>query len=168
MSNHLADQALSRIDLREPMWKTLLVITSAETDLAPDLVWRAWSHIEEWPSVSPLITSARWERGQPWRVGSEFTQEINLGFPLGRRESHERVVSVEPGLAAEWGSAGRGTRMIHMWRFEPREAGGARITSIDVFHGSFIGVVKPLVAKRWKRLFQAQLDGVINLAKENA
>jgi hypothetical protein len=168
MSNHLADQALSRIDLREPMWKTLVVIASAETDLARDLVWRTWARIEDWPSVSPLVVSARWNKGQPWRVGSVFTQEIDLGFPLGRRESHEHVVSIEPGLAAEWGSAERGTRMIHMWRFEPLEPSGARITSIEVLHGSLIGVMKPLIAKRLRRHFQAQLDGLINLAEESA
>jgi hypothetical protein len=168
VSNHIADQAVSRIDVGEPPWKTLVVLASAETEVAPDLIWHTWTSIEAWPSMSPLVVSARWTNGQPWRVGSEFVQELNLGFPFGNRASDERVVSVEPGVAAEWGSDSRGLWRVHLWRLENLDVGGARITSAAVFHGSFIGVVKPIVAKRWQQLFQAQVDGLINLARENA
>jgi len=71
-------------------------------------------------------------------------------------------------MAAEWGSDSRRLRTVHLWRFEPLEVGGVRITNVEVFHGSFIGVVKPLVAKGWQRLFQAQVDGLIKLARESA
>jgi hypothetical protein len=71
-------------------------------------------------------------------------------------------------MAAEWGSDSQGSRTVHLWRFEPLEAGGVRITNVEVFHGSFIGAVKPLVAKRWQRLLRAQVDGLINFARESA
>lgn len=168
MTNHVATEALSRIDIDAPAWKTLVVLASAETDLAPDLIWQTWTNIEDWPSMSSLVTAARWTRGQAWRVGSEFVQELRLGFPFRGKTSDERVVSVEPGVAAEWGSDRQGLRTVHLWRFEPLQVGGVRITNVEVFHGSFVGVVKPLVAKRWQRLFQAQVDGLINFARESA
>jgi hypothetical protein len=168
MSNHIADQALSRIDIGAPLWKTLVVLASAESDAASGLIWHAWTRIEDWPSMSPLVVAARWTNGQPWRVGSEFVQELNLGFPFRNRATAERVASVEPGVAIEWGSDSRGLRRVHLWRLENLDGGGCRITSVAVFHGSFIGVVKHIVAKRWQQMFQAQIDGLINLARENA
>lgn len=168
VTNHIAAEALSRIDIDTPAWKTLVVLASAETDLGPDLIWRTWMNIEDWPSMSSLVTTARWTRGQPWRVGSEFVQELRMGFPFRGKTSNERVVSVEPGMAAEWGSDSQRSRTVHLWRFEPLEAGGVRITNVKVFHGSFVGAVKPLVAKRWQRRFRAQVDGLINFARESA
>ena len=168
MTNHVATEALSRIDRDAPAWKTLVVLASVETDLDPDLIWHTWTKIEDWPSMSSLVTSARWTRGQPWRVGSEFVQELRLGFPFRGRMTDESIVSVEPGVAAEWGSDSQGLRTVHLWRFEPLEMGGVRITNVEVLHGSFIGVVKPLVAKRWHRLFRAQVEGLISSARESA
>lgn len=168
MTNLVAAEALSRIAVEAPAWKTHLVLASAETDLTPGLIWHTWTNIEDWPSMSSMVTKARWTRGQPWRVGSEFTQELRLGFPYRRTTWAERVASVEPGIAAEWGSDSQGLRTVHLWRFEPLEVGGVRITNVEVLHGSFIGVVKPLVTRRWQRLFQAQVDGLISFARESA
>ena len=168
MTNPVVAQALKRIDIEEPAWKTLVVLASAETDLSPELIWHAWQNIEDWPSMSPLVSTGHWTKGQPWRVGSEFVQELRLGFPFRTRRSDERVMSVEPGVRAESGSDRPGLRTVHLWRFDPLEVGGVRITNVEVFHGSFIGVVKPLVARRWQRLFQAQVEGLIGFARESA
>lgn len=168
MTSHVAAQALSRIDIAAPAWKTLLVIACAETDLPPDLMWHTWKNVDDWPAMSPLVAAARWTEGQPWRVGSELVQQLNLGFPFRSKPSGERVISVEPGVAAEWGTNSQASLTVHVWRFDPLDPGGVRITNVEVFHGSFIGVVKPLVARRWQRLFQAQVDGLINFARESA
>jgi len=168
MTNPIAAEALSRIAVEEPAWKTLVVLASAETDLSPELMWHTWTNIEDWPSMSSLVVTARWRKGQPWRVGSEFVQELKLGFPFRTRTLDERVVSVESGAAAEWGRDSQNLQTVHLWRFDPLGVNGVRITNVEVFHGSFIGVLKPLVARRWQRLLQAQVDGLINSARESA
>ena len=160
-------RALSRIDVESPTWQTLVVGAHAESDMSPKQIWSTWSRIEDWAGMSPLVATARWTNGQPWRVGSQFVQELNLGFPIGRDTAEERVMSVEPGVAAEWGRKKRGLRAIHLWRFDPLGIGGVRITNVEVLHGPVIGFVKPFVAARWHRLFEAQIEGLISKARKN-
>ncbi len=90
--------------------------------------------------------------------------ELNLGLRRWKEAAKNRVMSVDPGRSAEWGGSSGGLRTAHLWRFEPRQSGGVHITSIAVFHGSSIGVLKPFVAMRWQRLFQAQVEGLVDMA----
>ncbi|MGI9646956.1 MAG: SRPBCC family protein [Acidimicrobiia bacterium] len=168
MTNAVVQQALSRLDAGAPPWKTLVVLASAETDLLPAAIWQTWSEIEEWPSMSSRVLGARWTKGQPWRAGSEFTQELDLGFPFGTRFFDERVVAIEPGISAEWGQTSRALQTIHLWRFEPRDTSGTRITNVEVFHGFTVGVAGAMVAPRWRRHFQEHVDELIKTAKENS
>ena len=111
--------------------------------------------------MSPLVNATQWTSGDPWRPGSEFVAELNLG--LRSETAKNRVMSVDPGRSAEWGQSRGGLRTAHLWRFEPRRSGGVHITSVAVFHGSSIGVQNPFVAKRLRRLFQAQVEGLVDM-----
>ena len=163
-SDRLVMHVLNRMGLDSPSWKSLIVLNFADAEADSKLVWLTWADIDNWPSMSPLVNSTRWTSGEPWRPGSEFVAELNLGLRLGGKTAKNRVVSVDPGRSAEWGRSRRGLRTAHLVRFEPRQSGGVRITSVAVFHGSSIGVLKPFVAKRWQRLFQSQVEGLVNMA----
>jgi hypothetical protein len=164
VNDRLVMQVLNRMGIDSPSWKSLIVLNFADAEADPERVWLTWADIDNWPSMSPLVDATRWTSGDPWRPGSEFVTKLNLGFRLWSETSKMRVVSVDPGRSAEWGQSRRGLRMANLWRFEPRQSGGVHITSVAVFHGSSIGILKPFVAKRWQRLFQAQADGLVNMA----
>jgi hypothetical protein len=164
VSDRLVMQVLDRMGIDSPSWRSLVVLNFADAEADPERVWLTWADIDNWPSMSPLVNATRWTSGDPWRPGSEFVAKLNLGFRLWSETSKMRVVSVDPGRSAEWGQSRKGLRMANLWRFEPRQSGGVHITSVAVFHGSSIGVLKPFVAKRWQRLFQAQVEGLVNMA----
>jgi hypothetical protein len=162
VSDGLVMHVLDRMGIDSPSWKSLIVLSSADAEADPELVWLTWADIDNWPSMSPLVNATQWTSGDLWRPGSEFVAKLNLG--LGSETAKNRVMSVDPGRSAEWGQSRGGLRTAHVWRFEPRQSGGVHITSVAVFHGSSIGVLKPFVAKRWRRLFQAQVEGLVDMA----
>jgi hypothetical protein len=164
VSDHLVIRVLNRMGIDSPSWKSLIVLNLAFAQADPERVWLTWAHIDRWPKMSPLVNATRWTSGDPWRPGSEFVAELNLGLPLWNETAKHRVTSVDPGRSAEWVWSGGGLQTAYLWRFEPHESGGVHITSVAVFHGSSIGVLKPFVAKRWQRLFQAQLEGLVDMA----
>ncbi len=165
VSDGLVMHVLDRMGIDSPSWKSLIVLSSADAAADPERVWLTWADIDNWPSMSSLVNATQWTSGDPWRPGSEFVAELNLGrrLRLWSETAKNRVMSVDPGRSAEWGQSGGGRRTAHLWRFEPRQSGGVHITSVAVFHGSSIGVQKPFVAKRLRRLFQAQVEGLVDM-----
>jgi ribosome-associated toxin RatA of RatAB toxin-antitoxin module len=164
VSDRLVMQVLNRMGIDSPSWKSLIVLNLADAEADPDRVWRTWADIDNWPSMSPLVNATQWTSGDPWRPGSEFVAELNVGLRGWGETVTNRVMSVDPGRSAEWGQSRGGLRIAHLWRFEPRRSGGVHIANVAIFHGSSIGVRKPFVAKRWQRLFQAQMDGLVDMA----
>jgi hypothetical protein len=164
MTDGLVTHVLNRMGIDSPSWKSLIVLGSADAAADPERVWLTWADIDNWPSMSPLVNATQWTSGDPWRPGSEFVAELNLGLRPGSETAKNRVMSVDPGRSAEWSQSNGGLRTEHLWRFEPRQSGGVHVTSVAVFHGSSIGVQKPFVAKRWRRLFQAQVEGLVDMA----
>ena len=162
VSDRLVMHVLNRIGIDSPSWKSLIMLNLADAEADPERVWLTWADLDNWPSMSSLVNATRWTSGDPWRPGSEFVAELELG--LGSETSKNRVMSVDPGRSAEWGHSRGGLQTAHLWRFEPRQGGGVHITSVAVFHGSSIGILKPFVAKRWRRLFQAQVEGLVDMA----
>jgi len=165
VSDRLVMHVLNRMGIDLPSWRSLVVLNLADAEADPERVWLTWADIANWPSMSPLVNAARWTSGDPWRPGSEFVAELNLGLRPGGETAKNRVMSVDPGRSAEWSLCGGGLRTAHLWRFEPRSSGGVHITNVAVFHGSPMGVLKPFVAKRWQQLFKAQVDGLVDMAE---
>jgi hypothetical protein len=164
VSDGLVVHVLDRMGIDSPSWRSLIVLSSADAEAAPERVWLTWADLDNWPSMSSLVNASRWTSGDPWRPGSEFVAELDLGLGLGSKAAKNRVMSVDPGRSAEWGQSRGGLRTAHLWRFEPLQSGGVHITSVVVLHGSSIGVLKPVLAKRWRRLFQAQVEGLVDMA----
>jgi hypothetical protein len=163
-NDRLVMQVLNRMGIDSPSWKSFIAVNSAESEADPERVWLTWADIDNWPSMSPLVNATRWTSGEPWRPGSEFVAELDIRPRLRTETAKKRVISVDPGRSAEWGQSRRGLQTAQLWRFEPRQGGGAHITNVAIFHGSSIGVLKPFVAKRWQRLFQAHIESLIDMA----
>jgi len=46
----------------------------------------------------------------------------------------------------------------------PRPDGGTHVSNTEVLAGFPVAVLRPLVTRRWNRLFQAAVDGLIGQA----
>jgi hypothetical protein len=156
---------LEQMGVAEPTWKTLVIAAEASTDRPVDQLWATWSDLPHWPRWStPLHVSARWASGESFAPGAQFEQVIRLGFPLGRTTSRETVRVVAPGRLVSWAKEENGVRSCHVWQFAPLPDGRTRVSNVEVFHGTPIGLIKPLVGARWRRLFQAGVDNLIATA----
>jgi uncharacterized membrane protein len=153
---------LDQLGIAKPTWKTLAIAAGATTDRPADRLWATWRDLPRWPEWSiPLHVSARWVSGDSFVAGAQFEQVIQLGFPLGRITSRETVRVVEPGRLVSWAKEENGVRSCHAWQFAPLPDGRTRVSNVEVFHGTPIGLIKPLVSARWRRLFQASVDSLI-------
>jgi uncharacterized membrane protein len=156
---------LEQIGVAKPSWKTLVTAAGAIADQPTDRLWATWSDLPRWPEWStPLHSAARWTNGDSFLPGAQFEQVLHLGFPLGRTTAPETVRMAEPERFASWSKEANGVRSCHRWQFEPLPDGRTRVSNIEVFHGTPIGLIKPLVGARWRRLFQASVDNLIAIA----
>jgi hypothetical protein len=156
---------LEQIGVATPSWKTLVTAAGAVADQPTDRLWATWSDLPRWPEWSkPLHSAARWTHGESFVPGAQFEQVIHLGFPLGRTVAPETVKLAEAGRLACWVKDTNGVRSCHLWQFEPLPDGRTRVSNVEVFHGVPIGLIKPLVKARWRRLFQASVDNLIAVA----
>jgi hypothetical protein len=57
-----------------------------------------------------------------------------------------------------------GIRNCYLWSFTPLPDGGTHVSNTEVFAGFPVAVLRPLVIRRWNRLFQAAVDGLIGQA----
>lgn len=159
--------ALRKIEVEKPTWKTVIAAASQETDLPAAFLWKIWSQLETWPLWSKrLHIATRWVGKPAWEVGSTFEQNLDLGFPLGKMTSAETVRAVIPGESVVWWKAENGVKSCHIWQFETLRDNRTRITNVEVFHGTAIGLVKPFVAKRWQQLFEQSVAGLIQHAQK--
>jgi hypothetical protein len=102
-----------------------------------------------------------------WRTDAQFEQVLNLGFPVGERASRERVDKVVEGEQVMWWKDEDGVRSCHIWRFEELSGDRTLITNVEVFHGASIGMIKILVGKKWLRLFDLAVDGLVRRAGQS-
>ncbi|GAB3832067.1 hypothetical protein GCM10027610_023620 [Dactylosporangium cerinum] len=152
----LAKVGQSRVD-----WKTLVVAGSGVSNVSPAQLWAVWSDLERWPAWSQVHRSVRVAGVNALSIGGTFEQELELGFPVGVQRDRATFDELVPCVRASWSGDKNGVRSCHVWRFEPISGGGTYIHNVEVFAGTTIGLVKPLVAKRWNRLFQQAVDGLI-------
>ena len=161
--------ALQIIGVERPSWQTIVVSASKEVPLLRQSLWDTWMKLEDWPLWSvPLHLSTRWIGEPGWRVGATFEQVLNLGFPLGQTVSPETVGAVVDAERVSWWKEAKGIKSCHVWEFAALSSGRTQVTNTEVFHGVAIGLIKPLAARKWQRMFEASVAGLIERAQQGS
>jgi uncharacterized protein YndB with AHSA1/START domain len=157
--------ALKNLGVEKPAWNTLMITATRDVRLPIDSLWEAWSNIEDWPLWSSRHASANWKSDTRWQVGSQFEQVLNLGFPLGRKRITETLSEVNPGRRVRWSKTNKNTKSCHIWSFTLLPNRQVRLTSTEVFHGTYIGLLKPMLILQWQKPLERSMDALIRLAK---
>ncbi len=159
--------ALRKLGVEKPAWRTLIISASQDLKVPVDAVWETWSQLEAWTDWSKdTRTSARWLGDPGWQAGARFEQVMDMGFPLGMRRTVETVEEVDPQRRVRWCQNGGGIRACHIWTFNMLPNGRLRVTNTEVFHGTFIGLIKPIVASSWEKKYHAAVTGLAAAARE--
>ena len=159
--------ALRNLGVEKPAWRTLIVSASQDVKLPADAIWEAWSRLEKWGEWSKdTHLSARWIGEPGWQVGARFEQVVDMGFPVGSRRTVETVEEVDPLRRVRWCQKGSGMRACHVWAFSMLPNGRVRVTNTEVFHATFVGLIKPIVAGRWEKKFKAAVSGLEAAARK--
>jgi hypothetical protein len=86
---------------------------------------------------------------------------LDLGFPLGTITFHDTVGMFVDGEAIGWQHRGKYLVYSSAWLFEDLPGGKTLIVQAVIVHGSFIWLVKPLVAGRWQEKMEAQVKDFV-------
>jgi len=174
MQEQVIKQALKVLQMEQVDRRTLVVAHSVcvkmenERELMNRLVktfqdlstWKVWS--------DGLHNSANWNGdSKEFQVGSKFSQEIKLGFPIGVTVSNETVTAVnqdENTYRVMWNKEESGIAACHIWSFDCSD-NQVEVTNVEVFHGWPILLVKPLVSTRWNDMFQKAVEGIVSFSK---
>jgi hypothetical protein len=157
---------LQRIGQDRAGWDTLVVSGAADTAIPAAVVWARWTDLERWPAWSPLHRSVTRASTAELAAGATFDQQLSLGFPVGTTSQHVTIDLLEPARRVSWSGDNNGIKSCHLWSFTPSPDGGTHVSNVEVFAGVAIGMLRPLVARRWNRRFQAAVDGLIRSAAE--
>jgi len=161
--------ALRIIGIVKPAWQTLIVSASQDVNLPVEDLWNNWTELEKWPVWSkPLYRSTRWISAGGWEKGAEFEQVTDLGIPFGPKRSRETVGDYEPMRRVRWCKTAGGVKSCHVWSFTLLPNRRVRVTNTEVFHGTMIGLLKPIVAWRWQRMFDAAVTGLVQQTRETS
>jgi uncharacterized protein YndB with AHSA1/START domain len=145
-------------------WDTFVVSGAADTAVPAAAVWAVWTDLEQWPTWSPLHRSVTRTSAAELAAGATFDQRISLGFPVGTTSQQVTIDLFEPGRRVSWSGDSGGVRSCHLWSFTPSPDGGTHVSNVEVFSGVMAAALRPLVAGRWNRQFQAAVDGLIRSA----
>jgi hypothetical protein len=145
-------------------WDTLIVSGAADTAAPAQDLWAVWTDLGRWPLWSPIHRSVTWTSAAGPAAGATFDQHIDLGFPLGTTTEHVTISVLEPASRVAWAGDANGVRSCHQWSFTPLPSGGTRVSNVEAFGGLPVALLRPLVGRRWNRMFQAAVDGLIREA----
>jgi len=166
LSNSYTQNALQQMGIKRPNWQTLIASASKEVKLPRQVLWETWTKLEDWSHWSnPLHVATRWVGEPGWKVGAQFEQDLNLGFPLNTKTSVETVGEIVPGESVNWWKEEDGIKYHYFWLFEDLPTGETQVTITAIFHGKAIGYCKPLVDYIWQKMFEASLEGLIRQAR---
>jgi hypothetical protein len=143
---------------------TLVAAGEADTEVSAADLWATWTDLPRWPAWSPLHRSVTRTGTGGLAAGATFDQQISLGFPIGTTTQHVTIDLLEPARRASWSGDSNGVRSCHLWSFSPRPDGGTHVSNVEAFAGITVAMLRPLVARRWNRLFQAAVDGLVRSA----
>lgn len=159
--------ALSRLGLTQATGSTVIVHHQEITDVPAAKLWEAFADVDKWAKWSkPLHERARWLEKRSLEFGARFEQVRHMGFPIGRQVTVETVREVSPGNSVSWWDGEGGLKSCRIWHFETMSDGRTRISSTEVFRSFLVVLAKPILRKRWNRLNEASVKGLIEFAKK--
>ncbi len=159
--------ALRNIGVEKPAWKTLIISAAQDVKVPAEALWTAWSRLEGWTDWGgSLYESVEWTQGSEWEAGARFKQVVSWGFPVGKKTSIETVEEVVPLTRVRWCKQSGGIKSCHIWSFTYLPNGQVRVSKTEVFHGTTIGLIKPIVASRWQKMFDASVKNLIREARK--
>ena len=165
----LARRALRSLGVNDqPNWKTVTISATRDVEIPLEQVWETWSNLEDWPAWSAMHTSAKWDGAPEWQVGPRFVQGMKLGFPFGHVRSTETVAQYYPEREVGWCKSTGPVKSCHIWSFNLLPNRRVRITTTEVFHGTMIGLLKPVIFLQWQRKFEKSVSSLIKQAAARA
>jgi hypothetical protein len=122
------------------------------------VVWRVFSHLEEWREWNTACNSCRLVEGDEFAEGACFSFVVKpLIFPVRVKP---RVVSCEPAREVVWAGERFGIRAVHTWRFR-ESAGGVVLESAETFTGGLLALGRLVgVPRQLHRLTVRMLDQI--------
>jgi hypothetical protein len=136
------------------------MIIKAEVQIQAPLpvVWRVFSHLEDWKDWNTACDSCRLVEGDELAVGACLAFVVKpIVFPV---KVQPRVLSCEPCREVVWEGERFGIRAVHTWRFR-EQTGGVVLESVETFKGSLLLLSHVVgVPKRLHRLTVRMLDQI--------
>jgi len=160
---------LIQMGIEDPTWKTVAISASEYVDMPRDRLYQRWSDMERWPQWAPYIQSAKWVSkagGDGWVPLSIFEEKTRLALIGTRTETVNitNIIAKENIIAVQW--CGNETiKYCHSWIFERINENRTRIMNTEIIDDGSVGIIKPLVYKRWQGMFKEAIDDLI--AAEN-
>ncbi len=153
-----AVQGLKVMNVAEPGWQTMVIVSSKETAAPRERVWEAWSRLDKWVEWSAVHVSAAWRSEPGWKAGGKFEEVMRVGWPYETWDAWERIdLAYLPDRAA-YVREGATPVSYTFWRFERLSGDRTKVSAVQVLHSNEIGFLRPLIEKRW----QAYLDGSVS------
>jgi hypothetical protein len=165
----IARRALRSLNVdTQPSWKTVIISASRDVEVPIEKLWETWSKLEDWPEWSAMHASARWAGEPSWQVGAQFEQALKLGLPFMHLHSVDTVSQYCPEQEVGWCKKSGLIKSCHIWSFTMLPNKRVRVTTIEVFHGTAIGILKPIIFISWQKKFEKSILGLVNMAAQAA
>jgi hypothetical protein len=145
--------------------KGSIMIIQAEIHIRAPLpiVWRVFSHLEEWKDWNTACSSCRFTSGEDLAEGACFTFVVKpVVFPV---RVEPRVIGCNPRREVVWEGERFGIHAVHTWRFR-ETASGVVLNSVETFEGPMLLLGRLVgVPKRLHRLTAQMLNQIKRYAE---
>jgi hypothetical protein len=155
-------QGLRAMEVPEPGWEVMVLAGSREVNDTREKIWEKWSQLQKWSDWgSPLVFYTVWRSEPDWKAGSKFEIVYELGWPLERTQTVQKIDQAVAPDRASYVSTEGPYKSYQIWKFEFQAGGTTRITSVEVLYGQNVGYLRPFVQKKWQKLYDQSLDGLV-------
>ncbi len=106
---------------------------SVIANCTPEDVWRHFEDITKWPDTVPsVIGAAKWENGEPWKPGSNFSMKLLKPMPVYFKPE---VLDTAPPNSVHWIARGSAVTAEQWFTFEAQPDGTTKLTARQTFDG---------------------------------
>jgi len=130
-----------------------------EVSASSGVLWACFADLNKWPHWFPALVEAEWVAGNPWTMGAQFRQTVQVGFPFSKVTGVATIVEISTGSYVAWEGKVMGMEAIHGFRFDDT-AGGVEVLSRHEFYGSPALLARFLfLTHRVHKIYRAALEG---------